>query len=117
MNYFQVDLIATLLVLVTPNPSLRFAISTAGNINMNFKDTIFPHFAFDNIRLLLNLSAVFIAFGGLVCLIFIPKVFSVEFEGDRDAITITTKKTLATPGSPGGTNNLSEKLLPNSSSR
>lgn len=59
----------------------------------------------------LNL-AVFIAFGGLVCLIFIPKIFAVEFEGDHDTITITTKRTLATPGSFSG-NNLTEKLLPN----
>jgi hypothetical protein len=56
---------------------------------------------------------VFLAFGGLVFLIFIPKVFAVEFEGDHDVITITTKKTLVTPGSFSGNSILTEKLLPN----
>jgi hypothetical protein len=62
MNYFQTFLIGILLIHVTEDPSLRYSIAVA---------------------------VVFIAFGGLTFLIFLPKVIAVEFGGGSH-ITISS---------------------------
>jgi hypothetical protein len=67
MNYLQVGVMAVLVAIVTKNNLLRYCIC---------------------------ISADIIAFGGLLFLIFLPKVFAVEFSsGTQEGITITTKRT------------------------
>ena len=63
MNFFQTFLVGIPLIVVTPNPTMQYVIAVA---------------------------AIFIAFGGLTLLIFIPKVVAVEMNTGME-ITITTK--------------------------